>query len=381
MTDAGGYPPWYSAQSPVSCLHGRRVALSTQNRTDLTKCRRVSFSGLVGPNLKTQTFLGFSGMPVSDLPVIDFGPAIGGDRNERRALAEKISRACTKVGFFYIVNHGVSETVIAAAADSMRNFFHRPTEEKRQVAVNSRHRGWHEIGGALMYGANKPDYKEFFGIGLELPESDKDVMAGQPLRGPNNWPASLPDVRENFYRYYLEVGICGARLLQSIAMSLGLDEFFFASRYIKPMQRTQAVYYPPQPDGMGADQFGVAPHTDYGCITLLWQDDVGGLEVRGLDGEWIAAPPVPGSFVINVGDLLARWSNDRFESTPHRVINSSAGERLSIATFYDPSYDAQVDPRDLGLGAAPALYAPVAAGDYILGRINDSMSYRKALTA
>ena len=320
-------------------------------------------------------------MPLSNLPVIDFGPAISGDRAERRVLAEQISQACTTVGFFYIVNHGVSASVVAAAAATMRDFFHLPLEQKRQAAVNARHRGWHEIGGAHMYGAAKPDYKEFFGIGLELPESDRDVMAGQALRGPNNWPAVMPDVRVDFYRYYLEIGICGARLMQCIAMSLGLDEFFFSSKYIKPMQRTQAVYYPPQPTGMGEDQFGVAPHTDYGCITLLWQDDVGGLEVRRRDGQWISAPPVPGAFVINVGDLLARWSNDRFASTPHRVVNRSTGERLSIATFYDPSYDAQVDPRDLGLHGATALYEPVAAGDYILGRINDSMSYRKALKA
>jgi isopenicillin N synthase-like dioxygenase len=320
-------------------------------------------------------------MSQSELPIIDLGAAIQGQDAERRRAAEEIRRACSDVGFFYIVNHGTPQATIDAAAQSMWGFFHLPLEAKRKVAVDSRHRGWHEIGGALMYGADRPDYKEFFGIGLELSASDKDVLAGQPLRGPNNWPDFAPQVRQDFYRYYQEVGVCGARLMRLVAVSLGLDEHFFAPRYVKPMQRTQAVYYPPQPPDLGPDQYGVAPHTDYGCITLLWQDEVGGLEVRRRDGEWIAAPPVAGSFVVNVGDLLARWSNDRFASTPHRVVNRSGVERLSIATFYDPSYDAAVDPVDLGLGGAAALYPPVAAGDYILGRINDSMSYRRALKA
>jgi isopenicillin N synthase-like dioxygenase len=144
------------------------------------------------------------------------------------------------------------------------------------------------------------------------------------------------------------------------------------------MQRTQAVFYPPQPADLGAEQFGVAPHTDYGCITLLWQDQTGGLEVQRKDGQWIDAVPVDGTFVINVGDLLARWSNDRFASTPHRVVNRSGRKRLSIATFYDPTYTAAVDPRDLNLGAGEEPhYPPVDAGDYIVGRINDSFKYRQ----
>ena len=166
-------------------------------------------------------------------------------------------------------------------------------------------------------------------------------------------------------------------MLEAVAVGLGIDPSFFAAKYQKRMQRTQAVFYPPQPAELGDDQFGVAPHTDYGCITLLWQDDNGGLEVQSLNGDWIQAPPIEGSFVINVGDLLGRWSNDRFASTPHRVINTSGRKRLSIATFYDPDYGAVVDPRDLGLGGAEPRYQPVAAGDYILGRINDSFKYRQ----
>ena len=142
------------------------------------------------------------------------------------------------------------------------------------------------------------------------------------------------------------------------------------------------IHYPPQPPELGTDQFGVAPHTDYGCITLLWQDDNGGLQVRDRSTQqWIEADPIPGTLVINVGDLLGRWSTDRFASTPHRVINRSGTERYSIASFYDPDYDAVVDPRHLGASEAECRYAPVLAGDHILKRIADSFGYRKQFDA
>lgn len=320
-------------------------------------------------------------MPSANLPLIDFSPARSGDPKGLKKVGRQIHEACTTTGFFYITGHGVPQATLDRAVETMRRFFDLPLEQKRQVAVNKTHRGWHEIGGALMYQATKPDFKEFFGIGLELAPDDPDVLAGQALRGPNNWPHFMPEVQEAFYAYYEAIGACGQDLLRAVAAGLGLETEFFARRYRKRMQRTQAVFYPPQPPQMGEDQFGVAPHTDYGCVTLLWQDDIGGLEVRRLDGRWIDAAPIEGSFVINVGDLLARWSNDRFASTPHRVVNRSGRKRMSIATFYDPDYTAVVDPVELGLVGAAPRYEPVLAGDYILGRINDSFKYRTEASA
>ncbi|SAK56825.1 2-oxoglutarate-dependent ethylene/succinate-forming enzyme [Caballeronia hypogeia] len=321
-------------------------------------------------------------MPATRIPVIDFAGVLEGDAAALARAGREIHEACTTIGFFYIVNHGVPQAVIDAASQAARTFFAHPVETKRRAAVNQRHRGFNSLGDATMYQAKKPDYKEFFSIGLELPEDDPDVLAGQALRGPNNWPDFMPELRPVLYRYYEAIGACGSHLLRAVAASLGIDEQFFAARYGKRMQRTQMVYYPPQPPQSDEDQFGVAPHTDYGCITLLWQDNVGGLQVREIaSGTWIDAPPIPGSFVVNVGDLLARWTNDRFRSTLHRVINASGRERYSIATFYDPTYDAIVDPVDLGTPAGESRHAPVAAGDYILGRINDSMGYRKKRAA
>ena len=320
---------------------------------------------------------------VAQIPLIDFAGVRDGDTAALRRAGRAIHDACTTIGFFYIVNHGVPQPVIDAAEQAARTFFAFGPDIKRRVAVNHRHRGFNALGDATMYQAKRPDYKEFFSIGLELPEDDPDVLAGQALRGPNNWPEFMPQLRPVLYRYYEALGECGAALLRAVATGLGIDADFFAPRYAKRMQRTQMVYYPPQPPAAHDDQFGVAAHTDYGCITLLWQDRVGGLQVREIaNGTWIDAPPLDGSLVVNVGDLLARWTDDRFRSTLHRVINRSGRERYSIATFYDPTYTAIVDPRDLAAASGDAgegRYAPVAAGDYILGRINDSMGYRRKL--
>ncbi|KFE53442.1 isopenicillin N synthase family dioxygenase [Pseudomonas syringae] len=317
-------------------------------------------------------------MTETRLPLIDMTGVHQGDPASIQRVGAAIREACSESGFFYITNHGVPQAVIDRAMAAAKTFFAYPVETKRQVAVNKRHRGWHALGGALMYEATRPDHKEFFSIGLELPEDDANVLAGEALRGPNQWPAFMPELRDALDEYYAAIAVAGADLLKAVAAGLGIDEDFFTAKYDKRLQRTQMVYYPPHPPMAETDQFGVAPHTDYGCITLLYQDDSGGLQVRDLGtNDWIDATPIHGSLVVNVGDLLARWSNDRFRSTLHRVINKSGHERYSIATFYDPTYSAMVDPCDLGVEPDASLYPAVAAGDYILKRIDDSMAYRK----
>jgi isopenicillin N synthase-like dioxygenase len=321
-------------------------------------------------------------MPNNKLPIIDLSGVRDGDSAARLRVAAEIERACTTVGFFYVQNHGVPGEVIGEAYRQAQTFFRQPIEKKRQVAVNARHRGFNALGDALMYEAKKPDYKEFYSIGLELPENDPDVLAGEPLRGPNNWPADMPEFRAALWNYYEAMGRCGGDLLSCVAVSLGIAPEFFASRYRKRLQRTQIIYYPPHPVNAEDDQFGLAPHTDFGCITLLWQDDNGGLEVLERSTQtWIKAPPIEGTLVVNVADLLARWTNDRYASTPHRVVNRSGRERFSIATFYDPDFKAVVDPRDLGVPAAESRYEPTTAGAHILGRIERSFGYRKKLAS
>lgn len=316
------------------------------------------------------------------IPVIDVTDAMQGSKSAMDAAARAIAEACLTNGFFYIRGHGAPEALMARTVEQAQAFFRQPIEQKRRVAVNARHRGWNALGDALMYEATRPDHKEFFSIGLELPEDDPDVLAGEKLRGPNNWPADQPELRAALSAFYDAMGQCGAQLMRCVALSLGAPADFFADKYRKRLQRTQVIYYPPQPPSSGDDQFGVAPHTDFGCITLLWQDDNGGLEVlERSSGDWIAAPPIPGTLVVNVGDLLGRWTNDRYASTPHRVVNRSGRERFSIATFYDPDYRASIDPRAFGVSDTDSHYAPILAGDHVLARIERSFGYRSKLTA
>jgi isopenicillin N synthase-like dioxygenase len=316
------------------------------------------------------------------IPVIPFDGVRQGDASAMKAAAVAIRAACLDSGFFYLSGHGVSDTIIDTVREQAMLFFRQPTETKRLAAVNARHRGFNALGDALMYEARKPDHKEFFSMGLDLPEDDPDVMAGEKLRGPNNWPPGMPAFRAAMEAYYAALGACGADLMRAVAVSLDVDADFFADKYRKRLQRTQVVYYPPQPVDATEDQFGVAPHTDFGCITLLWQDETGGLEVlERASKQWVPAPPIPGTLVINVADLLARWTNDRYASTPHRVVNRSGRERMSIATFYDPDYKALVDPRALATPDAECRYEPVLAGEHIVGRIERSFGYRKKVAA
>ena len=314
----------------------------------------------------------------TEIPLIDFDGVRSREPAAMQRAAKQVFDACNSVGFFYIYNHGVPQALIDNALALARGFFAHPVEVKRQVSANRNHRGFHAMGDALMYEAKKPDLKEFYSIGLELGADHPSVLSGEPLRGPNNWPAFMPELEEGFYPYHEAVGACGASLLEVVALSLRLGADFFSARYTLPLQRTQMIYYPPQAPDLGKDQFGVAPHTDYGCITLLYQDRNGGLQVRDRSNRsWIDATPIDGTFVVNVGDLLARWSNDRFASTPHRVINSSGHERYSIATFYDPSFATVVDPRDLGASEEECNYEPITAGRHILSRFDKSFGYRR----
>jgi isopenicillin N synthase-like dioxygenase len=318
----------------------------------------------------------------TSLPVIDVSGLNHGSADAVPQVAAAIRAACMGPGFFYVSGHGVPETVIDAAVAASRDFFHLPAELKALVRANKRHRGWHAMGGALMEGAKNTDRKEFFSMGLELPEDDPSVLAGEALRGPNQWPDFAPALQPAMSAYYEAMMALGARLTRAVAVSLGLEEEFFVSRYRKPLQRTQAIFYPPQHVGAEEEVFGVAPHTDFGCITLLWQDGNGGLQVRERQsGGWIDAPPLPGTLVVNVGDLLGRWSNDRFASTPHRVVNRSGRERMSIATFHDPDFGAMIDPRELGTPEGEAHHEPVTAGQHILSRFDQAFGYRKTLAA
>jgi isopenicillin N synthase-like dioxygenase len=309
---------------------------------------------------------------VESIPVIDVGALAGGSGIE--AVARQMREAAEGVGFFYVRNHGLPEQLIGDAEDVARRFFARPDCEKQTVAPLDRHRGWLKVGQAKMYAGARVDLKESFIWGLDVASDDPDYVAGNRMHGPNRWPAFLPEMRATLNAYFEAAHVCGRMLLGAFAASLGVAPDYFSARFAKPVTRGTLIYYPPQDPDAGEQQFGVAPHTDYGVITLLHQDATGGLQVRARSGEWVMAHPIQGTLVINVGDLLARWTNDRFRSTDHRVVNASGRERYSIAVFLDPDHDTPIVPATPGGEAAH--YPPVTCGEYILSRFDRSFAYR-----
>jgi isopenicillin N synthase-like dioxygenase len=313
-----------------------------------------------------------------EIPVIDVAPLNDGSTDQVARVGGNIRAAATGIGFFYVKNHGVPQSLINRAERAARQFFDLPPEMKNKAAIDGRHRGYIPIGGANVAHKAAPDAKETFSWGLELPLSDPEVAAGVPLRGPNNWPSFYSELQPALYDYFLASFQCGERLLRAIAVNLGMPPNFFAERYRKPLARGQIIHYPPQAPREANTRIGIGEHTDFGCITLLWQDHNGGLQVLNTNGEWVHAPPIDGTLVINIGDLLQRWSNDRFKSNLHRVYNVSGRDRISMTVFYDPDYSTVVDPRDMALPAGtPVLHEPITAGEHIRSRFDKTFAYRQ----
>ncbi|MGI9501593.1 MAG: isopenicillin N synthase family dioxygenase, partial [Geminicoccaceae bacterium] len=279
----------------------------------------------------------------SIIPVIDIGPLRDG--SDPAAVAAQLNRASRDVGFIYVSNHGIDDELLKAARDTALAFFRLSEDVKRQVAVSDKHRGFLGRGGAKMQDDAKPDLKESFIFGYE--DAEGVTPDDHPLRGANRWPSGLSALRHHATAYFEAAHEVAHHLMRGFALGLDRAEDTFLGTMTAPMSRASFVYYPAQDADMGADQFGVGPHTDFGVLTVLCQDDVGGLQVQDLQGNWIAAPPIPGTLVVNVGDLLARWTNDVYRSTPHRVVNGSGRERLSLVLAYDPEPDTRIDPKRL----------------------------------
>ena len=314
---------------------------------------------------------------VEEIPVVDIAGIVAGDPDASLRAAHAMRAASERIGFFYVSGHGLPEDVSSAAFAAAAEFFALGVEAKRGIAVNARHRGWIGTGGAKMYSGARPDLKESFVYGIELPEDDPDVVAGTPLMGPNQWPDSCPALRTAAYPYFEGVMRVGHAVLRGLALSLGRPADFFVTRYDRPLARGSLIWYPPQPPELGETQFGVAPHTDYGGVTLLQQDATGGLQVLASGGEWVTAHPIPGTFVVNIGDLMHRWTNNRFRSNPHRVVNTAGHARQSAALFFDPGFHTIIDPRDLLDDPADAKHAPIGCGEYLLGRFNKAFAHRQ----
>lgn len=309
----------------------------------------------------------------SIIPVIDIGPLRDG--SDAKSVAKSLHHASQEVGFIYIANHGIDDRLMKSARETALGFFRLPEETKRRVAVSEKHRGFLAQGGAKMQADSKADLKESFIFGHE--DEQGNTLEDHPLRGANRWPDFMPALQRDAMTYFNAAHDVAHHLMRAFALGLDQSDDFFLTNNAAPMSRASFVYYPPQDEALGADQFGVGPHTDFGVLTVLCQDDVGGLQVQDTSGEWIKSPPIPGTLVVNVGDLLARWTNDEYRSTPHRVVNSSGQERLSLVLAYDPGPDTQIDPRAIFGKDVETSYAPITCGDYLIRRFAKSFAYRK----
>ena len=308
--------------------------------------------------------------------MIDVAPLRDGA--DPAGVGAELARAAAEVGFLYVRNHGVDPALVERARHAALDFFRLPEEAKREAATNRFHHGYLKPGSTQMYDGARLDLKESFNWGVELDgEAGAESPSANPLLGPNVWPAAMPALKPSVYPYFEAASACAEDLLRGFALGAGLDPEHFIRCRDRPLSRGSLQYYPPQPEDASEDQFGVAPHTDFGVLTVLCQDEIGGLEIRRRDGTWAAMPPIPGTLVVNIGDLLERWSNRRYRSTVHRVINASGRERLSLVLAYDPNFETLVDPRAFCTEGETPRDAPITCGDYLLWRFGKAFSYRR----
>ena len=300
------------------------------------------------------------------IPVIDITPLRDG--TNPAAVAKAMHEANKGIGFLYIKGHGIPPEQIELTRATALQFFCAPYEEKISIAVSNSHRGWLGPDRSIMHDEAKPDLKESFIWGVEN-SVDMEVDPNY-VYGENKWPAFMPEMREIAVKYFSAVDEVAKHLLRAFAIGLGLNEKFFLQKTSKPLSRASFVYYPQQSEELGEDQFGAAPHTDFGMLTVLCQDSVGGLQVQDSHGGWVHAPPIEGSLIVNIGDLLSRWTDGVYRSTPHRVINESNQERISLVLAFDPDPDTIIDPRTVFGSDYVIKEPPISCGDYLSWRFN-----------
>lgn len=273
-----------------------------------------------------------------DIPLIDIAALVDG--SDPQQVASEIGRSCEEVGFFYITNHGVPSELIERMYTYSKRFFALPFESKQELNVTNSGptlRGYIPTYAENVDPQHTRDLKECFDFGAH----DDQVSL---FFGPNQMPSDWPEFAETCEQYHAAMMLLGRRLASAIALSLGLLADHFEALQRRPITIGRLLHYPPQDGDVVQEEIGIGAHTDYGFLTILSQDEVGGLQVRNRDGEWVSAPPVEGSFIINIGDLVQTLTNDRYGSTVHRVVNTSGRERYSVPFFMDLDFDAVVEP-------------------------------------
>ncbi|KAL1848257.1 hypothetical protein Plec18170_008168 [Paecilomyces lecythidis] len=321
-----------------------------------------------------------------NIPIIDLAPVSSPDIKERKKLAADIYDACARVGFFYIKNHGVAEDLIHKVHEAAHDYFALPEEKKMEnyIGNSQKFRGFSPVYGEHQDKeiSDKPtgNLSEAFDIGYEIAgDSQKgpdDVLPPDDysLYGGNQWPKEeyLPGFKKTYLTYYQEILELSRRLMRTFALALQLPEDYFDGIVKHPGCISRLMHYPPQPVP-GEELVGIATHTDYECFTILSQDSVPALQVLNLKGQWIAAPPIPGTFVVNIGDFFAFWTNGIFRSTLHRATNLTGKERYSVPFFFGVDYDATISVLESCITAEnPAKSGPVKAGEHVRKQLSST---------
>jgi isopenicillin N synthase-like dioxygenase len=278
-----------------------------------------------------------------EIPVLDLGRYRAGDAAAADTLGAELRHALENVGFYFIINHGIPAPLIADTFEASRRFHGQAESAKLALRMNQHNIGYMPFRTSVtrhsqLNANNKPNLVEAFFVKRELPPDHPDLAIPAPFRGPNQWPPDLPGFRDTAIAYCTAMEQLGKSLLPLYARALDLPADWFDTAFDQPTYTLRLAHYPRQ-DVVADNEFGLAPHSDTSFMTLLAQNAVPGLSIRLPNGRWLDAPALPGSFLVNGGDLLRRWTNERFLATPHRVINRSGQERYAIPFFMDCTYD------------------------------------------
>ena len=291
-----------------------------------------------------------------------------------RTLLQDFFSAYNKYGFGYIINHGIEKTLIEQLFQVSKQFHSQPLSEKMRVALDHNHRGYIAINtstdvNSKLADVKKPNQSESFMMMRE----DKSELPDVYLSGPNQWP-KLENFKEVLEKYTCNMTKLGRNLMRLALLSSGVKDLSVMQSLDTPTIWLRLLRYPPISKNSPSDLYGSAPHTDFGCLTILAQDEIGGLQVQTREGEWIDVPKLEGSFVVNVGDMLSRYTNGLLRSTPHRVINKSGKERFSCPFFFDPHTNAVVQPLK---GTGKPKFSPINFGEFLREELEASYEKHK----
>jgi isopenicillin N synthase-like dioxygenase len=303
------------------------------------------------------------------IPVIDVGQYLAGKPDGHAALAKVVATSFVDTGFLVIANHGIDTALVDGAFAAAIEFFDLDEPRKLALKVGDLNIGYLPYGAQIIRTSKvnhntKPNLSESFYIVTDRSPDDPEIRSGNPLYGLNKWPADMPSFKARTTAYFGAMRPLAQAMISLVAASLGLPQDYFDTDFREPTITLRLIRYPSH-DSAEDYQFGFAPHIDTSFLTLLAQSDLPGLEVLTREGTWIQPPAIPGTFLVNTGEMLSRYSNERYKPTPHRVINANKSLRHAVPFFYGPGLDAVIRPVPTCVSEAnPARYEPLVYAEH-----------------